>query len=260
MVACDDDPWRMDEELNTIIPPESNAAYDMKEVIGHVFDLNSFFEVMATFAQNAIIGFARLHGQTVGVVAQQPNVMAGAIDINASDKMARFIRFCDAFNIPLVTFSDSPGFLPGVGQEHNGIIRHGAKIVYAFSEATVPKITVVTRKGYGGAYIVMASKHIHSDLLFAWPSAEIAVMGAEGAVSILYRKEIASHPNPEEERARLVQDFRDKLANPYRAAAYGYVDDVILPSETRPRLIAALELLRDKQSTQPAKKHGCMPL
>ncbi len=255
-----DDPWRMDTELNTIVPPESNAAYDMKEVINRVFDRNTFYEVMEGFAQNAVIGFARLHGQSVGVVAQQPAFMGGAIDINAADKMARFIRFCDAFNIPLITFSDSPGFLPGVAQEHGGIIRHGAKIVYAFSEATVPKITVVTRKGYGGAYIVMSSKHIHADLVFAWPNAEIAVMGAEGAVSILYRKELTSAEKPEEERARLVAEFRDKFSNPYRAAALGYVDDVIIPAETRPRLIAALELLRDKQSSQPTKKHGCMPL
>ncbi len=260
LVETADDPWRMDTELNTIVPPESNSAYDMKEIITRVFDRGTFFEVMENFAQNAVIGFARLHGQSVGVVAQQPAVMGGAIDINAADKMARFIRFCDAFNLPLITFSDSPGFLPGVAQEHGGIIRHGAKIVYAFSEATVPKLTVITRKGYGGAYIVMSSKHIHADLVFAWPSAEIAVMGAEGAVNILYRKELTSAEKPEEERARLVAEFREKFSNPYRAAALGYVDDVIIPAETRPRLIAALELLRDKQSSQPTKKHGCMPL
>ena len=255
-----DDPWRMDTELDSIIPVDPSSSYNMKEVIGHVFDRDSFFEVQPVFAPNAIIGFARLAGLPVGIVAQQPEYMAGAIDINAADKMARFIRFCDAFNIPLVTFSDSPGFLPGVAQEHGGIIRHGAKIVYAYSEASVPKLTVVTRKGYGGAYIVMASKHIHSDLVLAWPGAEIAVMGAEGAVSILYRKELQGMENASEERARLVNDFREKFANPYVAAANGFVDDVILPHETRPRLITALELLRNKQSHTPAKKHGCMPL
>ena len=181
----------MDKELDTLVPADPSVSYDMKDVITRVCDQGSFFEVMANFAQNSIIGFARLHGQSVGIVAQQPLFMAGAIDIDAADKMARFVRFCDAFNIPIVTFSDSPGFLPGVSQEHDGIIRHGAKIVYAFSEASVPKLTVVTRKGYGGAYIVMSSKHIHADMVFAWPSAEIAVMGAEGAVTILYRKELA---------------------------------------------------------------------
>ncbi len=260
MTAPSDDPWRMDKELDSIVPSDPSNSYDMKEVIARVFDQGSFLEVMAGFAQNSIIGFARLHGQSVGIVAQQPAVMAGCIDIDASDKMSRFIRFCDAFNVPLVTFMDSPGFLPGVAQEHSGIIRHGAKIVYAYSEASVPKLTVVTRKGYGGAYVVMASKHIHTDMVFAWPSAEIAVMGAEGAVSILYRKELQAKENSEEERSRLISEYREKFSNPYNAAAAGYVDDVILPHETRPRLIAALELLRDKQSHGPAKKHGCMPL
>jgi acetyl-CoA carboxylase carboxyltransferase component len=255
-----DDPWRMDSELDSIIPADPSESYDMKTVIAHVFDRNSFFEVQPVYAPNAITGFARLAGLPVGVVAQQPEYMAGCIDINAADKMARFIRFCDAFNFPIVTFSDSPGFLPGVSQEHGGIIRHGAKIVYAYSEASVPKLTVVTRKGYGGAYIVMASKHIHSDMVFAWPGAEIAVMGAEGAVSILYRKELQGKENATEERERLVNEFREKFANPYVAAANGFVDDVILPHETRVRLITALELLRDKKSTMPAKKHGCMPL
>jgi propionyl-CoA carboxylase beta chain len=255
-----DDPWRMDKELDTIVPSDPSESYNMKKVISSVFDLGSFLEVMANFAQNAIIGFARLHGQPVGIVAQQPAVMAGSIDIDASDKMARFIRFCDAFNIPLVTFTDSPGFLPGVSQEHGGIIRHGAKIVYAYSEASVPKINVITRKGYGGAYVVMSSKHIRTDMVFAWPSAEVAVMGAEGAVSILYRKELQAKNDSGEERARLVAEYKEKFCNPYNAASAGYVDDVILPHETRPRLIAALELLRDKQSHGPAKKHGCMPL
>lgn len=258
--AANDDPWRQDKELDSIVPTDPSASYDMQEVIARVFDRDSFLEVMAGFARNAIIGFGRLHGQTVGVIAQQPAYMAGSIDIDAADKMARFIRFCDAFNIPMVTFSDSPGFLPGVAQEHGGIIRHGAKIVYAYSEASVPKLTVITRKGYGGAYIVMSSKHIHSDMVFAWPGAEIAVMGAEGAVSILYRKELQAMGDAGEERAKLVNEFKDKFSNPYNAAASGFVDDVILPHETRPRLIAALELLRDKQFHGPAKKHGCMPL
>ena len=255
-----DDPWRMDEELDSIVPLDPAASYNMKEIIEKVFDTESFFEIQASFAPNAVIGFGRLAGLPVGVVAQQPAYMAGCIDINAADKMARFIRFCDAFNFPIVTFSDSPGFLPGVSQEHGGIIRHGAKIVYAYSEASVPKLTVITRKGYGGAYIVMASKHIHSDLVFAWPGAEIAVMGAEGAVSILYRKELQGKENAAEERSRLEGEFRDKFANPYVAAANGFIDDVILPHETRVRLITGLELLRDKKSHMPAKKHGCMPL
>jgi len=255
-----DDPWRMDAELNSIIPLETTTAYDMKEVIAHIFDRDTFMEVHANFAQNAIVGFARLHGQVVGIVGQQPLVLSGAIDINAADKMARFIRFCDAFNIPLITFMDSPGFLPGVTQEHGGIIRHGAKIVYSYSEATVPKITIITRKGYGGAMVVMGSKNIHTDLVFAWPSAEIAVMGAEGAVSILYRKELKAMENPQAERARLVGEYRDRFSKPYRTAGAGFVDDIIIPAETRPRLIAALELLRDKQTSLPPKKHGCMPL
>jgi propionyl-CoA carboxylase beta chain len=255
-----DDPWRMDKSLDSVVPTDPSVSYDMKDVINSIFDKGSFFEVMANFAQNAVIGFARLHGQSVGVVGQQPLFMAGGIDIDASDKIARFVRFCDAFNLPIVTFSDSPGFIPGVAQEHGGIIRHGAKIIYAYSEASVPKLTVITRKGYGGAYIVMSSKHIHSDIVFAWPNAEIAVMGAEGAVSILYRKELAEKENSAEERAKIVAEFRDKFANPYIAAAAGYVDDVILPHETRPRLIAALELLRDKKTQAPAKKHGNMPL
>ncbi len=259
-VEVTDDPWRMDKELDAIVPADPSVGYDMKDIIQRVCDRGSFFEVMGNFAQNCIIGFARLHGQSVGIVAQQPLFMAGSIDIDAADKMARFVRFCDAFNLPIVTFSDSPGFLPGVSQEHGGIIRHGAKIVYAFSEATVPLLTVVTRKGYGGAYIVMSSKHIHSDMVFAWPGAEIAVMGAEGAVAILYRKELAEKNDGGEERKRLVAEFREKFSNPYKAASAGFVDDVILPHETRPRLIAALELLRDKKSHAPAKKHGCMPL
>jgi acetyl-CoA carboxylase carboxyltransferase component len=255
-----DDPWRMDETLNTIVPVDSSTPFDMKQVIERVFDLDSFFEVHAGFAPNAIVGFARLHGQSVAVVAQQPAVMAGVIDINASDKIARFVRFSDAFNLPIVTFSDSPGFMPGVAQEHGGIIRHGAKIVYAYSEATVPKLTVITRKGYGGAYIVMGSKYLRADFVYAWPTAEIAVMGAEGAVNILYGKKIKEASDPKAERERLVAEYREKFANPYQAAGYGHVDDVLIPEETRPRLIAALELLRDKHVKLPGKKHGNIPL
>lgn len=255
-----DDPWRMDPALNTIVPIDPNDAYDMKVVIQKVFDLNSFLEVQEFFAQNAIVGFARLHGQVVGVVAQQPLTMAGVIDIDASDKIARFVRFCDAFNIPVITFTDSPGFMPGVNQEHGGIIRHGAKIVYAYSEATVPKLTVVTRKGYGGAYIVMGSKHLHADLVFAWPSSEIAVMGGDGAVNILYRRQLKETTDPVAVRAELVAEYRKKFANPYAAAAAGAIDDILIPAETRPRLIAALELLQDKRAKLPPKKHGTMPL
>ncbi len=255
-----DSAWRMDETLDTIVPTDPSMAYDMIAVICSVTDKDSFLEVHEHFAENAIVGFARMHGQVVGIVAQQPLVLAGVIDIDASDKMARFIRFCDAFNIPLITFVDSPGFLPGVGQEHNGLIRHGAKIVYAYSEATVPKLTVVTRKAYGGAYIVMASKYIRTDMVYAWPTAEIAVMGAEGAVNILYRKTLKNNENAEEQRAELVSDFQEKFSKPYTLAASGHVDDVIKPSETRPKLIAALELLRDKQVSSLPKKHGNIPL
>jgi len=255
-----DDPWRMDPELNSLVPTDPSQAYSMKAVIRRVFDQGSFFEVHEFFAQNAVVGFARLHGQVVGVVAQQPMILAGVIDIDAADKMARFIRFCDAFNIPIITFVDSPGFMPGLAQEHGGIIRHGAKIVYAYSEATVPKLCVVTRKAYGGAYIVMSSKYIRTDLVFAWPTAELAVMGAEGAVNILYRKQLKTMEDPEAERARLVAEFREKFSRPYAPAASGHIDDILIPAETRPRLIAALELLRDKQVKLPPKKHGNMPL
>ncbi len=259
-LAPTDDPWRMDAELNTLVPLDPGQPYDMKAVIRRVFDVGSFFEAHEYFAQNAIVGFARLHGQVVGVIAQQPMILAGVIDIDASDKIARFIRFCDAFNIPLITFVDSPGFLPGLAQEHGGIIRHGAKIVYAYSEASVPKLAVIVRKAYGGAYIVMSSKYVRTDLVYAWPTAEIAVMGAEGAVNILYRKELAGAPDAAVERERLVAEFAEKFAKPYRSAASGHVDDVIAPAETRPRLVAALELLRDKQAKLPPKKHGNVPL
>ena len=230
-------------------------------MIDQVFDPASFLEVHADFARNAIVGFARLNGEVIGLVAQQPLVLAGVIDIDASDKMARFIRFCDAFNIPLITFVDSPGFLPGLDQEHGGIIRHGAKIVYAYSEATVPKIAVIMRKAYGGAYIVMSSKHIRTDLVFAWPTAEIAVMGAEGAVGILYGKDLKKFAGDvAAERARLEAEFREKFGKPYYAAASGHVDDIIAPSETRARLIAAIDFLRDKAASSPPKKHGNIPL
>jgi acetyl-CoA carboxylase carboxyltransferase component len=257
-----DDPWRMDSELNTIVPTDPSEGYNMKTVIRKVFDQGSFFEIHEYFAQNAIVGFARLHGQAVGVVAQQPLILAGVIDIDASDKIARFIRFCDAFNIPIITFVDSPGFLPGLSQEHGGIIRHGAKIVYAYSEATVPKLCVVTRKAYGGAYIVMSSKYIRTDLVFAWPTAELAVMGAEGAINILSRKQLKEMQDPDARRARarLVAEFQEKFSKPYRVAASGHIDDIIIPAETRPRLIAALELLHNKQVTLPLKKHGNIPL
>lgn len=255
-----DDPWRMDQALNSIVPLDPGEAYNMKDVIRGVVDLDSFLEVHAYFAQNAVVGFARLHGQVVGIAGQQPMTLAGVIDIDAADKIARFVRFCDAFNIPIVTFVDSPGFMPGVAQEHGGIIRHGAKIVYAYSEATVPKLTVVTRKAYGGAYIVMGSKYIRADLTFAWPTAEIAVMGAEGAVNVLYRKQLKKAEDPEEFRAYLVAEYKEKFAKPYAPAAAGHIDDILIPAETRPRLIAALELLRDKQVTRPARKHGNIPL
>ena len=256
-----DNPTRRDKELNTIVPTDPSEAYDMKEVITRIFDRDSFFEIHPYFAQNAIIGFARLHGQVVGVVGQQPAMLAGVINIDAADKMARFIRFADAFNIPLITFVDSPGFMPGVEQEHGGIIRHGAKIVYAYSEATVPKIAIVTRKAYGGAYIVMGSKYIRTDLVYAWPTAEIAVMGAEGAVNILHRKELAKFEgDAEAEQERLTQEFRDKFSNPYRTAESGHVDEILIPEETRFKLIQALELMRDKQQTRRPRKHGTMPL
>jgi acetyl-CoA carboxylase carboxyltransferase component len=255
-----DDPNRADAALDSLVPPEGNRSYNIKEAIARIFDLGSFFEVHAHFAPNAVTGFGRLHGEVAGVIANQPAHLAGVLDIDASDKIARFVRFCDAFNIPLITFVDCPGFIPGTVQEHGGIIRHGAKIVYAYSEATVPKIAVVARKAYGGAYIVMSSKHIRTDLVYAWPTAEIAVIGAEGAVKILYRKRLAELANPEEERARFVAEYREQFDSPYAAAASGHVDDVILPSETRGKLIAALDFLRDKQAVPLPKKHGNIPL
>lgn len=255
-----DAPDRMDETLDTVVPADPSKPYDMKDIILRVVDDGDFMEVHENYAANLIVGFARMDGRPVGIIAQQPKVMAGVIDINASDKGARFIRFCDCFNIPLITFCDAPGFLPGMAQEHGGIIRHGAKMLYAYCEATVPKLALITRKAYGGAYIVMSSKSLRTDINLAWPSAEIAVLGPEGAVNIIARKEIKAADDPAVKRAELVEDYRTRFADPYVAAAQGYIDDVIEPRETRPRLIKALEMLQNKQSTNPPKKHGNIPL
>jgi acetyl-CoA carboxylase carboxyltransferase component len=259
-VEPSDRPDRQGPELDTIIPDDPTRAYDMHRVIRSVVDDGEFMEVMEHYAANIIVGFGRLNGRSIGVVAQQPSVLAGVLDINSSVKAARFVRFCDCFNIPLLTFVDVPGFLPGVGQEHGGIIRHGAKLLYAYCEATVPKLTVITRKAYGGAYDVMSSKHIRGDVNFAWPTAEIAVMGVEGAVNIIFRDRIAKADDPEAGRAELTREYRERYAHPYEAAARGYVDEVILPRETRPKLIAALEIVRTKRDTNPPKKHGNIPL
>ena len=255
-----DDPLRMDEALNSIIPEDANKPYDIKEVIQMIVDGGQFYEIHENYAQNIIVGFARLGGHSVGMVANQPAVLAGVLDIDASEKGARFVRFCDSFNIPIVTFEDVPGFLPGTIQEHHGIIRSGAKLLYAYCEATVPKLTVITRKAYGGAYCVMSSKHIRSDANFAWQSAEIAVMGPDGAVNIIFRKELEKADDPVQKKAELVADYREKFASPYVAAERGYIDDVIEPKETRQRLINALEMLSNKRDSSPAKKHGNIPL
>jgi acetyl-CoA carboxylase carboxyltransferase component len=259
-LPTDDPADRGDEELDSLVPENPNKPYDMKDVIRRVVDDGDFFEVQEHWAQNIIVGFARLGGFSVGIVAQQPMILAGVLDIDSSTKAARFVRFCDCFNIPIITFEDVPGFLPGVTQEHGGIIRNGAKLLYAYCEATVPKITIITRKAYGGAYDVMSSKHIRGDISYAWPSAEIAVMGPEGAVNIIFRKQIAEAEDPEAERTRLVQEYRDTFANPFVAAARGYIDDVIEPRETRPRLIEAVQMLQNKRDTNPPKKHGNIPL
>ena len=251
---------RMDLALDRVVPDDPRQPYDMRDVIGKVVDDGAFLEIQPGLAPNILIGFARLGGRSVGIVAQQPAILAGALDIDASVKAARFVRTCDCFNVPVVTFVDVPGVLPGVAQEHGGIIRHGAKLLYAYCEATVPKITVITRKAYGGAYDVMSSKHIRGDMNFAWPTAEIAVMGADGAVSIIFKDAIAAAEDPVAERQRLVAEYEAEFANPYIAASRGYVDDVIRPSETRPRLIRALEVLADKRDTNPRKKHGNIPL
>ncbi|HMM29173.1 MAG: acyl-CoA carboxylase subunit beta [Chloroflexota bacterium] len=259
-VESGDDPLRMDDDLNTIVPLDPSVPYSMHEVIERVVDQGTFLEFQRTFARNAIVGLARIGGHSVGIVSQEPSIMAGVIDIDAADKITRFVRMCDCFNLPLVTFVDSPGFLPGVDQEHRGIIRHGAKVLYAYSEATVPKISVITRKAYGGAYVVMSSKYLGTDVNYAWPSAEIAVMGAEGAVNILFRKEISAAPDPAAEHARLTDEYRRNFNNPYHAASAGYVDDIIEPRETRVKLIASLTALQDKYSPAPPRKHGNIPV
>jgi len=259
-VSNGDDPLRMEETLDHIIPDDPGKPYDIKDVIRLIVDDRQFFEIQEFYAPNIVVGFARLGGHSIGIVANQPAVLAGVLDINSSEKAARFVRFCDAFNIPLLTFVDVPGFLPGVAQEHGGIIRSGSKLLYAFCEATVPKLTVITRKAYGGAYDVMSSKHIRGDINLAWPSAEIAVMGPDGAVNIIFRKELSQAEDPVKRKAELVADYRDKFANPYIAASRGYIDDVIRPSETRPRLINALAMLANKRDSNPPKKHGCIPL
>jgi methylmalonyl-CoA decarboxylase subunit alpha len=254
-----DDPDRMESSLNEIVPLDPRMPYSMHEVIEKIVDKGTFLELQGEFAQNAIIGLARINGQSVGVISQEPSMMAGVIDINATDKICRFVRFCDCYNIPLITFTDSPGFLPGVGQEHQGIIRHGAKVLFAYTEASVPKISVVTRKAYGGAYIVMSSKPLGADFAFAWPSAELAVMGPEGAANILFRKEIEASSDPAAERAKKVEEFRKQFLNPYVSASAGCIDDVIEPKETRPRIIAALAALRNKTVQNLPRKHGNMP-
>ncbi len=251
---------RVNDKLNHIIPDDPNQPYDIREVIQEVLDENYFFEVQEQYAKNIVIGFGRLSGKPVGIVANQPDHLAGVLDINSSDKGARFIRFCDAFNIPLITFEDVPGFLPGVAQEHGGIIRHGAKILYAFAEATVPKITIITRKAYGGAYCVMASKHIRADINYAFPTAEISVMGPEGAVKIVHKRELDKAEDSDGLSRRKVEEFRDKFANPYIACEKGYLDEVIEPKYTRPKLIAALKMLENKRDQNPPKKHGNIPL
>ena len=255
-----DDPQRRAPQLNEIVPDDPRAPYDIKDVIRAIVDDGVFFEVMPLHAQNIVVGYARLNGHPVGIVANQPNHLAGVLDIESSCKGARFVRFCDAFNVPLLTFEDVPGFLPGTDQEWRGIIRHGAKLIYAYCEATVPKLTVVTRKAYGGAYCVMSSKHIRSDYNIAWPTAEIAVMGAAGAANILYRRNISSSADPEAERRARIEEYTDRFSNPYVAAGLGYLDDVIMPDSTRPMVIHALENLLNKRQTLPPKKHGNIPL
>jgi acetyl-CoA carboxylase carboxyltransferase component len=259
-VETSDSPGRADESLDTIIPDNANKPYDMKDVITRVIDDGDFFEVQPDWARNIIVGFARLGGRSVGIVANQPAVQAGVLDINSSDKGARFVRFCDCFNIPLITFEDVPGFMPGTAQEFGGIIRHGAKLLYAFCEATVPKITVITRKAYGGAYDVMSSKHIRCDLNFAWPSAELAVMGPKGAVEIVFKKEIAASDNPEQTLEEKLAGYVQEFANPFKAAERGFIDDVIEPRYTRAKLISGLQLLQNKSDSNPKKKHGNIPL
>ncbi|MBM3183408.1 MAG: methylmalonyl-CoA carboxyltransferase [Chloroflexi bacterium] len=259
-VETGDNPNRMDEELLRIIPDDPNKTYDMKQLITKVVDNGDLMEVHENFARNLIVGFARLGGHSVGIVAQQPLVYAGVIDVDASDKGSRFVRLCDCFNIPIITFVDVPGYMPGTEQEYKGIIRHGAKFLYAYAEATVPKISIITRKAYGGAFVVMSSKSLRGDINYAWPTAEIAVMGPDGAVNIVFKDVIDKAANPKEERQKLVADYKEKFANPYVAASKGYLDDVIDPRTTRPKVIKALEMLRSKSDTNPPKKHGNIPL
>ena len=255
-----DDINRIEEKLNDLVPDNPNKPYDMKEIIKLLADDNEFFEIQEYYAQNIITGYIRLNGKTIGVVANQPKVLAGCLDINASDKAARFIRTCDAFNIPLLSLVDVPGFLPGTDQEYGGIIRHGAKMLYAFSEATVPKVTLIVRKAYGGAYLAMCSKDLGADQVFAWPGAEIAVMGPEGAANIIFKKDISNSDNPVETRQEKIKEYRDTVANPYIAASRGFIDDVIVPSTTRPRLISVFDMLETKRESNPAKKHGNIPV
>jgi len=260
MVDLGDDPNRQDETLANLVPANPKKPYDVRDVIEKVMDAGEFFEIQSYFAPNIIVGFARLNGYSVGIISNQPKVLAGVLDVNSSDKAARFIRFCDSFNIPLVTFVDVPGYLPGTDQEHGGVIRHGAKLLYAYSEATVPKLTVILRKAYGGAYIGMCSRHLGADAVYAWPTAEIAVMGPQGAAEIVYKKEIGSSKNPQEVLAEKIAEYTEKFANPYVAANRGYVDKVIEPYETRSQLIKALEMFSSKGESRPQKKHGNIPL
>jgi methylmalonyl-CoA decarboxylase subunit alpha len=260
LIETDDDPLRADEKLNSMIPEAASKPYDMKEIISKIADHADFMEVHAYFAQNIITGYIRINGQSIGVVANQPNMYAGCLDINSSDKAARFIRTCDAFNIPLLNIVDVPGFLPGTKQEYGGIIRHGAKMLYAYSESTVPKVTLIVRKAYGGAYIGMCNKELGADVVLAWPSAEIAVMGPEGAANIIFRKDINQADNPDDARNQKITEYKDKFATPYIAAARGYIDDVIEPAMTRPRLVSCYEMLASKRENRPPKKHGNLPL
>lgn len=259
-IAPADDPFLLDQALDHIIPADETVPYSMHEVIQRIVDQNSFLEIQPAFATNAMVGFARMNGCPVGIVGQEPSALAGVIDIDASDKICRFVRFCDCFNVPLVTFVDSPGFLPGVNQEHGGIIRHGAKVLFAYSEASVPKVSIVTRKAYGGAYIVMSSKYLGTDINYAWPTAEIAVMGPEGAANILHRKKIQNSENPDEERKQVIADYKEKYLTPYAAAHMGIIDEIILPSETRQKIISALSAIREKQVQNPIRKHGNPPV
>jgi propionyl-CoA carboxylase beta chain len=259
-VATDDDPHRMDPRIRTLVPDNPNKPYDIRELISIVVDDGNFLEVHGAWARNIVVGFARFGGRSVGIVANQPAFLAGCLDIDASRKAARFVRFCDAFNLPIVTFVDVPGFLPGTAQEYGGIITHGSKLLYAFCEATVPKITVITRKAYGGAYVVMSSKHIRGDVNLAFPTAELAVMGPDGAVNIVFRKELQDARDPVARKDELVAEYRENFANPYKAAELGYIDAVIKPEETRPRIIQSLEMLASKRDSNPPKKHGNIPL